>query len=149
GGFRVHICVNRASLDAGSGAELPTEVLQNEARHSAIEISEVVCQIRVVDLREPVPTEFAVAGEWAFTQKVIPERLRTQAGDDLHRLNDVAESLTQFLYFARIFVLAVHEPVCEHRLRGWKIGGQEHCRPQRAVKASNILADDVQIGRPP
>src|SRR5436309_1308756 len=56
--------------------------------------------------------------------------------------------LADFLDGPRLLVLAVHEPVPEHLLRGLLARRPQHGRPKRAVEPRDVLADEVDVGRP-
>src|SRR4051794_18159816 len=81
----------------GGPLQRATVVLGDERHHPAVEITEVVRQLAVVDLRKPAPTKLPVGWERALAQEVVAERLSGELGNDFHWLDDVAERLADFL----------------------------------------------------
>ena len=122
---------------------------RDDRYHPAVEVAEVVRQVGVVHLREPTETELAVAGERTLAQEVIAERLGAELRDDVHRLDDVAERLADLLGRAGLLVLDVDEAVAEYMPRRLDVSREAHRRPQRTVEARDVLADEVNVGRPP
>ena len=123
-------------------------VFGDERHHAAIEVAEIVRQIGVVEVPEALPAKFAVAGKRTLPHEVIAKR---------SALNFVMISIgsmtlpSVLLNFSRpgLLALAVDEAVPKHHLRRLDPGGHEHRRPQGAVKARDVLADKVNVGRPP
>src|SRR5208282_2430584 len=52
------------------------------------------------------------------------------------------------LSFTRL-VLEVYEAVSEHHPRRLQPGSHQHRRPEGAMEASDVLADEMDVGRPP
>ncbi len=126
----------------------PSKYLTHIGQGAAVEVAEVVGQVGVVDLGEPLERELAVAAERALAHEVVAERLGRELLDDLHRLDDVAQRLAHLLDRAARLVLAVDEPVGEDLSRQRQPGRHQHRRPQGAVEPGDVLADDVDVRRP-
>src|SRR5207244_1789295 len=124
--------VDVARLLARGALQVAGVVLADELHHAAVEVTEVVRQVRVVDISEALPAELAITGEWAFAQEVVAERLGAELGDDVHRLDDVAERLADLLDSSRSFILEVDEAVGEDGAWGLHPGSVQHGGPERA-----------------
>src|SRR5206468_3696733 len=116
---------------------------------AAVEVAEVVGQVGVIGAAELLPAKLTVRGKRTFPQEVVAERLVAELRDDVHRLDDIAESLADLLDDARLLVLDVDEAVGEDPARRVDVGSEAHRRPQGAVEARDVLADEMDVGRPP
>src|SRR5262249_35439305 len=86
--------------------------------------------------------------ERTLPHEVIPERLGRELGDDLHRLDDVTQRLADLLNGPGLLVLDVDEAVREHLPRRLLARPPEPGRPERAMEARDVLADEMDIARP-
>src|SRR5262249_1473430 len=73
----------------------------------------------------------------------VPECITTKLSDDVHRIDDITERLTGLLS------LDVDEAVGKDLPRRVDASGEAHCWPQGAVEARDVLADEMNVGRPP
>src|SRR5207302_6859320 len=94
GGLGIDFGVDDARLPACRLRQTAVVVLGNETDHAAVEVAEVVRQVGIVDLGEALPAKVAVAGEGTLAQEVIAEGLRAELRDEVHRLDDIAQRLT-------------------------------------------------------
>src|SRR5262245_33129671 len=124
-------------------------VLADESDAAAVKVAQVVGQVGVEDISVALLAELAIARKRTLPQKVIAKRVGAKSWNDLHRVNNVAERLAVLFALAGLFVLAIDEAVAEHHPRRLKPRGEQHRRPQGAVKARNVLADEMNVGRPP
>src|SRR5262249_1144833 len=124
-------------------------VLRDQPDHPAVQVAEVISQVGIVHVDESLPAEFTVSGKRALAQEIIAERLGTKLCDDIHRLNNVAEALANLLQLTGFLALEIDEAVGKDL--SWRLlaGCHQHGRPEGAVEARNVLADKVQVGRPP
>src|SRR5438445_5156914 len=118
-------------------------VLRDQAHDAAVEVAQVVRQVGVITLLETFPAKVTVAGERALAHEVIAKRFGAELGNNLHRLDDIAERFTHLL------ALEINEAVTEDPARRLQAGGYEHGWPQGAMEAGDVLTDHVQVGGPP
>ena len=137
-----------ARVDRVGPFEPAVEVLEAHRQDAAVEVAQVVGQAAVVGLGEPLERELAVAAERALAHEVVAERLDRELLDQLHRLDDVAQALAEFLDLAGLLVLAIDEAMPEDPQRQRHAGRHQHRRPECAVEPRDVLADDVHVGRP-
>ena len=135
---RLQARLSRQSLRLlpGRALQLAPVVGVQQLDHPAVQVAEVVGQVRVVDIAELLPAELAIAGERTFTQEVVAERFRVELRDDVHRLDDVAERFADLLDVAGVLILDVNEAVAEHLARRLDARRKAHGRPQGAVEAA-------------
>src|SRR5579883_3312402 len=148
-GFDVHVRVEFAGFQANGVVQSALVILDQQACDPAVEVAEFVGQVGVADIDKPLPAELAVAREWTFPHEVKPERLGAKLGDQIHWFNDIAECFTDLLHDPRFFIFDVDKAVAEDAARRLDAGSHAHCRPQCAMKARDVLANDVQSGGPP
>ena len=121
----------------------PAAVAMRHRRDPADQIAQVVREIDVVALLVPLPREVAVAAEGDLLHEIQPERVDAEPIRRLDRIDDGAERLAHALAVHR------HEAVAEDLPRQRQLRGHQHRRPDHGVKPRDVLADDVQVGRPP
>ena len=113
-------------------------------RHDArYQVAEVVRQVDVVAILEAVPGEVAVLPESNLLGEVQPQRIGSEAVGRFQRVHHRTERL------AHLLALPVHPAVPENLPRQGDAGAHQHGRPDDAVEARDVLADDVEVGRPP
>ena len=128
---------------AGRGHQPPLPVAVGHRDDARDEIAEVVREVDVVAILEPLPGEVAVLTVGNLLGQVQPQRIRSQALDRLQRIHGRAERL------AHLLALPVDPAVSEHLPRQRDAGAHQHRGPDDAVEAGDVLADHVQVGRPP
>ena len=128
---------------ARRGHQPAPAVAVGHRRETRDEVAEVVRQVDVVALLEPVPGEVAVLSERDLLGEVQPQRIRSQALRRLQRIDHRPERL------AHLPALPVHPAVAEDLARQRQAGAHQHRGPADAVEARDVLPDDVQVGRPP
>ena len=134
----------RIGRDGARRGPLPAEVAVDH-RHGAVdEVPEVVGEVRVVAPAERVPADLGVTVEGDLAQGRVARAVGAERGHDRLRLEEVAEALAHPLA-ARHEQPAVDPDV----LRRLDPGRPQHGRPVDRVEAGDVLADDVQVGRPP
>ena len=84
----------------------------------------------------------AVLAERDFAQEVEAHRVDAELLDQRERIDDVAERLRHLLAFDG------QEAVREDALLHGDAGAHQEGRPVDRVEADDVLADDVQVGRP-
>src|SRR5262249_31391962 len=124
------------------------EVLRANSEASAQQVAEVVRQLAVVNLRKTRPAELPIRRERTLAQEKVAERLRGELLHNLHRFDHVPQRLAALLDGARLPILPINYPVGEHLCRRFLTRGPQHCRPQGAMEARNVLADEMRIARP-
>ena len=113
--------------------------------YAAHQVAEVVGEVDVVALLEPLPREVAVAAEddLLASDTAAADRRRTARRASSGSMH-VAERL------AHLLARSGQDPaVAEHLPRQRQPGAHQHRRPDHAVEPGDVLADDVQVGRPP
>ncbi len=123
--------------------DAPAGVALGHAADPAHQVAEVVGQVGVVALLEALPREVAVAAVRHFLHQVQPQRIRAEPIGGLQRIDRRAERL------AHLLALEVDPAVAEHLPRQGLARRHQHRRPHDGVEARDVLADDVQAGRPP
>ena len=127
----------------GRGA-LAAEVAPGHRNRAVHEIAEVVGEIGVVAADEAVPADLRVAVEGHLAERHVaravgPERRREVVG-----VEEIAAAL------AHPLTARGEEPAVDPDLaRRLEPGAPEHRRPEDRVEPGDVLADHVEIGRPP
>src|SRR5262245_30714729 len=142
-GFCVGLRVDDPRLQTGSLVQVAVVVLCYQADHPAVEITKIIRQVSVVDFFKTLPRKITISGERAFPEKIIAKCFTVRMADASHLIHDISESLGNLL------ALNVNETMAKRHSRQRQAGGHEHCRPQGAVEAGDVLADKVTVGRPP
>ena len=125
------------------GDEAAPPVAVRHGREAAHEIPEVVRQIDVVALLEPFPGEVAVLTERDLAGQIQAQRVGAEPVRRLERIDGRPERL------AHLLPLPVHPSMPEHLPRQRHSRAHQHRRPDDAVEPRDVLAHDVQVGRPP
>ncbi len=129
-------------LERGRRQRQPA-VLLHHGRDPAHQVAQVVGQVDVVALLETLPREVAVAAVRDLLHQVQPQRIGAEMVGRVERVDHGAERL------AHLLALEVHPAVPEDRGRQRQPRAHQHRRPHDAVEPRDVLADDVQAGRPP
>ena len=123
--------------------EETVEILVGHARDPADEIPQVVGEVRVVARLEPIPGKVAVLAVGDLSTKY------TRSGSGPKRSAASSGSTTVPERFAHPLALEHDEAVPEDLAGKGEPGAHEHRRPIDAVEPGDVLADDMQIRRPP
>ena len=111
---------------------------------AADEVAQVVRKVRVVALVESLPRKIAVVAEHDFLDEIQTERIDAVTRGGVERIDDRGR-----VRFAHPLIVDGHEAVCEDRLRQRQAGAHQHRRPDHRMESRNVLADQVQVCRPP
>src|SRR5690606_11223153 len=84
----------------------------------------------------------AVLTEWYFTHQEIAQLIEPITFNETEGIDHIAKGLRHFL------AAVEQEAMCENPLRPRNTSRHQECRPIDSVKARDILADDMRIGRP-
>ena len=131
----LHVRAHRGGHDA-------VEILLDHRDRAAGQIAERIRQVTGVPLFEALPREVAVAVERDFAQQYVAECIGAVAVDGFAEVELHAGALGKAL------TAQLYEPMRPHLLRQRQPRRFQHGRPDHDVKARDVLADDVQIGRP-
>ncbi len=125
------------------GRALAAEVAAGHRDRPVHEVAEVVGEVRVVAAQEAVPRDVRVAVEGDLAQGHVPGAVGPERGDEVQRVEEVAPALAHPLALGQ-------EPAVDPDLpRRLEARRPEHRRPEDRVEAGDVLADHVEIGRPP
>ena len=118
-------------------------LLLDDSRHPAEEVAEVVRQVGVVAPDEALVGEVTVLSVRRLGEHVVAEAVDPDGVDQVERVDDVAARLAHLL-------AAGQQPPADCPAPRWlQPGRQQHGRPVDAVVADDVLADQVEIDRPP
>ena len=84
----------------------------------------------------------AVLSERHLAQEEVAQRIDAVGIGERERVDDVADRLRH------LFAAVEQEAVAEDRARHRDAGRHQEGRPVDRVEAHDVLADDVQVGRP-
>ena len=129
---------------AGARRDASAAVTVRHRRHAADEIAEVVREIDVVALVVPLPREVAVAAERDLLHQIQPQRIGAEAGRPPR--SDRRSCRATCSSAGRSSVMKPWPNTCRGSGR---LGAHQHRRPDDGVEARDVLADHVQVGRPP
>src|SRR3972149_12077590 len=134
----------RGGVARGARTRPPPAEIAGGHRDGAIdEVAEVVGEIGVVAAHEGVPAHVAVAVESDLAQQDVTGAVGAQHVDDRVRVQEVAAALAHAL-------APYEQPAVDPDLaRRLDARTPEHGRPVDRLEARDVLADDVQVGRPP
>ncbi len=119
-------------------------ILMRHRRDAADEVAEVVREIGVVAFVESLPRKIAVVAEDDFLHEVQSQRVDAMPLGGVERIDDRAR-----VRLAHPLIVDGHETVREHLSRKRQPGAHQHGGPDDGVETRDVLADQVQIGRPP
>ena len=112
--------------------------------HAAVdEVAQVVGQVGVVAAHEAVPGHVGVLVEGHLAQGHVARTVATQRRHHVPGLQEVAPAL------AHPLALGQQPAVDPDLARQRQPGAHEHRRPDDGVEAVDVLADDMQVRRPP
>ena len=122
---------------------LAAEVAVGHRDRPVDEVAEVVGQVGVVAAQEAVPRDVGVAVEGDLAEGHVAGAVGAERGHEVERVEEVAPALAHPLALGQ-------EPAVDPDLaRRLEPGRPEHRRPEDRVEAGDVLADHVQVGRPP
>ena len=78
-----------------------------------------------------------------FADQIEPQGIGAEPIRGIQWIHDGAQGLAHF------FALEVDESMSEDLLRNGHTGAHQHRGPDDGVKASDVLADDMEVRRPP
>ena len=107
------------------------------------EVAKVVGQIGVVAPHEGIPADVAVAVEGGLAQRDVTRPVTAQGGDHVVGVEEVAAAL------AHPLALGEQPAVDPDQLWQGQSGAHEHGGPHDRVEAVDVLANDVDVTRPP
>ena len=114
-------------------------------RHRPVdEVAEVVGEIGVVAPDERVPAHVGVTVERDLAQRDVPGAVGPERRDDRVRVDEVAAALAHLLAAGREQPAVDPDPA-----RRLEAGAPQHGRPVDRVEPGDVLADHVEVGRPP
>ena len=125
-----------------SSGDDPIPVLLDHREYPACQVAEPVGQLRIVQLGEPLPGEVAVGLPGDLAHEVEAEGVGAEAIDRLAQFELDPGTLGEAL------PAEVDESVGPDPFRQGESGRLEHRRPDDAVEAGDVLANDMQLGRP-
>src|SRR5882762_1164752 len=130
--------VARRRIVGDDGAAITLHHRQG-ARH---EIAKCIGEVGGVTRVEPLPRKVAVALEADLAHQEIAQRVGAVAFDRRTEADGGARRL------AHLGAFPLHVAVRPDQAGRLDTGGEQHGRPDDAVKARDALADDVEVGRP-
>ena len=130
-----------ASAPRGSGTRAP-QFLAIMAERALRQIADVVGEIGVDPVDDRLVRIIAVLPERDFAQEEVADRIDAVRGDKARRAHDVADRLRHLL--AAVEQETVHDDLP----RQGQSGRHEERRPVDCVKAGDVLADHMRVGRP-
>ena len=134
----------RGARGPGRGP-LAVEVAVGHRDRPVDEVAEVVREVGVVAPDERVPADTSASrSNGDLAQRDVAGAVGAERRDEVVRVEEVAAALAHPLA-ARGEQPAV-DPDLPRRLEP---GAPEHRRPEDRVEAGDVLADDVEVGRPP
>ncbi len=121
---------------------LALEISSNHGQRATSQITEPVCQVRVVALHQRVEGKRSILPKHNLAQQKIAQRIRTQHVEDGLGAHDVAARLRHLVFFKQ-------QPAVSHnRFRHRQPRGHEKSRPIHAVESNDLFSDHLHIGRP-
>ena len=113
-------------------------------RHGPVhEVAEIVGEVRVVTAGEQVPRDVTVAVEAGFAERDVARAVAAERIHEVDRVEEVAAALAHPLAVGQEPAVNPHPP------RRREPGRPEHRGPEDRVEARDVLADHVEVGRPP
>ena len=117
-------------------------VLVEHVDRAVEEVAEPVGEFGVVPRAEAVVGPVAIGSDGEFADDVVTEGVEAPLVDDADGVDNVAGGLGELLS------VLLPPAVGEHLLRERDSGGMEHDGPVDGVELDDVLADDVDVGRP-
>ncbi|OQB51161.1 MAG: hypothetical protein BWX98_02568 [Candidatus Aminicenantes bacterium ADurb.Bin147] len=124
------------------GGDRPLEVIADHGQGPADEVAQVVGQVGVDPVDETLVAEIPVQADRNLPQEEIPQRVGTHRPEKNIGIQNVA------LRFGHLGFVLQPPSVAEDAFGKRQAGGQEKSRPENGVEAKDILADEVDGGRP-
>ena len=122
--------------------QLPIHILGDHRQCTLCEIAEAVGEFSIHLVYKSFCRIAAVLAEGYFCQKEVAQRIDAECFGKFHRVGDIPERL-RFLHTP-----VEQEAMAEHLLRQRQIRAHQESRPVDRVETNDVLADQVQIGRP-
>ena len=122
--------------------EARPSVLLSHGCQPADEIAEVVGQVDVVTLLVALPREVAIPTVCDFLYEVQTQRIGSEPVRHVGGIEAGTERFTHAL------AAKVHPPVSIHLRRQCDAGTHQHRWPHHGVETCDVLADNMQVGRP-
>ena len=118
------------------------ELLADHRQRTLRQIAEIVGEIGIDAVDDAFVAVIAVLAERHFAHQEIAQRIDAIGVGQRERIDDIADRFRHLL--AAVEQKAVRENAARHR----DPGRHQERRPIDGVKAHDVLADDMQIGRP-
>ena len=130
------------ALNAPGAGSTPPKLRPDHGERALRQIAEIVGEIGIDAIDDGLVAVIAVLAERHLAQQEIAQRIDTVSVGQRERIDHVADRFRHFL--AAIEQKAVGENAARH------LDARRHQerRPVHRVKAHDVLADDVQVGRP-
>ena len=117
-------------------------VLEDHRQHALRQIAEIIRKIAVHPVDHGTPGKVTVIAEGHLTHQEVARLVETEFLGKKVGVDHIAKRLGNLLAFIRPPAMR------EHPFRQRQSGRHQECRPVNRVKAQDILADHVKIGRP-
>ena len=131
-----------ASLNAPGVGSTPPSWRADHRQRALRQIAEIVGEIGIDAGDDRLVAVIAVLPERHLAQEEIAQRIDAVGVGERERIDHVADRLRHLL--AAVEQEAVAEDAARHR----DAGRHQEGRPVDRVEAHDVLADDVQVGRP-
>ena len=139
------VCSNRRTIK-GWGDTL--KVLIAHVKGARNQVTPAICQVGVIDLLHALEGNARVLTRGDIGHEVIAVALNTQKIQSILRCNSVSARFAHLLNNAGLRVTDVKEAVSKNVLRHSLTKSHKHCRPNDAVEADDVLADNVHLSWP-
>ncbi len=131
------------SMRASESGTTPSQYFSTIAMTRLARLPSPLASSDVYTVVEALPGEIAVAVERNFAEQEIAERVGAESADRFVEVELHAGRLAEALAAER------DEAVRPHALRERQLGRLQHRGPDHAVQPRDVLADHVQLRRPP
>ena len=130
------------SLKAPGSGTRAVALLGDHRQRALRQIAEIVGEIGVDAVDDRLVIVAAVLAERDLAQEEVAHLIDAVLLGEIERIDDVADR------FRHLLAAVEQEAVAEHPLLHGMPGRHQECRPVHRVKADDVLADDVHVGRP-
>ncbi len=120
----------------------PVAVLGDHRQRALRQVAEVVGEVGIGAVDDRLMAVVAVLAERHLAQQEIAHLVEAVVLDQRERVDDIADRLRHLL------AAVEQEAVAEHALRQFDARRHQEGRPVDRVEAHDVLADDVDVGRP-
>ena len=125
------------------GRDHPVKVLHSHVGNAAEQVAVGIRKIGVVHLKHTLKPDVAVGTEGNIAHEVITVSVYAERGHKIARIQSVALGL------GHLGAVGGHKEAMRENVLGQRqASSHEHCRPNNAMEADDVLANEMEVGRP-